>query len=129
MKKRKDTELSGKFAKGLKDVLSKRRKNPEVAAQLLEVEIGTVYKYLAGDMIPGGKVIWLACTRLGMVLDADGFKTGRPPKKSDSELIDNPQSAFAFINELVEGDSIRAQVRKRKDNQYVQVNLRIKVAG
>jgi len=129
MKNRKDEELSGKFAKGLKDAIKKRRTNPEKAAQLLKVEVGTMYKYLAGDIIPGGQVIWLACLHLGMALDADGF---RPVRRSGRELTDeaaeDAQGTFPFINELIEGDKIRAQVRK-KDNQFVQVNLRIKVAG
>jgi hypothetical protein len=129
MKTKKDEELSGKFAKGLKDAIHKRRTNPEKAAQLLKVEVGTMYKYLAGDIIPGGQVIWLACLHLGMVLDADGF---RPVRKTARGITDDTsedtQEAFPFINELIEGDKIRAQVRK-KDNQFVQVNLRIKVAG
>lgn len=128
MKARKDGALSGKFAQGLKKALRKNRKNPDEAAQLLEVELGTLYKYLAGDIIPGGKVLWLACLHLGMVLDREGFRPAKKTGPQNTPELEDAQYAFAFINESIEGEKIRAQVR-RKDNQYVQVNLRIKVAS
>jgi len=48
MKDRKDDMIQGKFAKALNDALAKRARNAEEAAQLLNVELGTMYKYLAG---------------------------------------------------------------------------------
>lgn len=128
MKGRKDEIVAGKFAEGLKKALEKTGKNPDQAAEILKVKNGTMYKYLAGDMIPGGRVLWLACQHLGLVLDAEGFRPRQKSKRVHSQPVEDPQYAFSFINESIEGDKIRAQVR-RKDNQYVQVNLRIKVAS
>jgi hypothetical protein len=126
MKARKDEAVAGEFAKGLKKALVKNRTSPEEAAQILGVELGILYKYLAGAMIPGGKVLWLACMDLGMILDSRGF---RPRQKAPNSVViaEDAQSAFPFMNESIEGEKIRAHVRK-KDNQYV-VSLRIKVAG
>ncbi len=129
MKDRKDDQIQGKFADALKTALKKRRKNPEQAARLLKVEVGTMYKYLAGDMIPGGQVVWLACFHLGMVLDENGFRTAaRRQRATTDQAGAGVQYELPFINESITGEKIQAQVR-RKDNQYVQVSLRIKVAG
>jgi len=129
MKDRKDDVIQGQFAKALRDAIKKRGKNADEAAQLLDVEPGTMYKYLAGDMIPGGQVLWRACIHLGMVLDGTGFRAVRQPKRPPSKQVDdNAQYELPFINESIKGDKIRAQVR-RKDSQYVQVSLRIKIAG
>ncbi len=129
MKNRKDEVIQGKIAKALKGALTKRGKSPEEAANLLDVELGTMYKYLAGDMIPGGQVLWRACAYLGMVLDERGFRVGRRGKRPlPARFDDNVQYELPFINESITGDKIRAQVR-RKDNQYVQVSLRIKIAS
>jgi len=129
MKDRKDELIQGKVAKALKTALKKRGKSPEEAAQLLEVELGTMYKYLAGDMIPGGQVPWRACLHLGMILDEKGLRLARRHMRSSHvELEDNLQYELPFINESISGKKIQAQVRG-KDNQYVQVSLRIKVAG
>jgi len=38
------------------------------------------------------------------------------------------RNALPFIDESVDGEKVKLRVR-RKDNQYVQVRLRIKVAG
>lgn len=128
MKDRKDEGIQRKFAQGLKDALDKNRKTPEEAAALLEVEPGTMYKYLAGNMIPGGQVLWRACLRLGTVLDKKGFRVGRvKPQAPLVQVQESAQLAFAFINESVKGERIRAEVRKK--NEYVQVSLRIKIAG
>lgn len=130
MKDRKNDAIAGKFANGLKKALERRGKSPEEAAQLLKVELGTMYKYLAGDMIPGGQVLWLACIHLDIVLDRNGLKVPRrsgkyvPKLKTEGDQYE----LFPFINESFEGDKIQANVRK-KDNQYVQVMLKIKVAG
>ena len=88
-----------------------------------------MYKYLAGDMIPGGQVLWRACEHLGMVLDETGFKVSRRRTQNASGAADAPaQYELPFINESVAGNKIRIHVR-RKENDYVQVQLRIKVAG
>jgi hypothetical protein len=128
MKDRKDDIIQGKFAKALNDALRKRGKNADEAAQLLDVELGTMYKYLAGDMIPGGQVLWRACVHLGMVLDETGFRAIRRKRPLSRQVDDSAQYELPFINESIMGDKIRAQVR-RKNSQYVQVSLRIKIAG
>jgi hypothetical protein len=80
-----------------------------------------------GDMIPGGQILWRACGHLPIVLDKDGLhppRRGRSPKA----LKDEAQYVLPFLNESVDGEKVNCHVR-RKDNQYVQVNLRIKLAG
>ncbi len=128
MKDHTDAGIQKMFTRGLGEALKKNGKTAEQAAALLEVRSGTMYKYLAGDMVPGGQVLWRACLRLGMVLDAKGFRVDRRRIQSLSAQIEEPaQLAFAFVNESVEGDRIRAEVRKK--NEFVHVSLRIKVAG
>jgi transcriptional regulator with XRE-family HTH domain len=129
MKDPKDKAIQDEFAKTLKKALKQRRKTAEQAAKLLNVEPGTMYKYLAGDIIPGGQVLWLACFHLGMILDETGLRVGyRRNRLPSRSLEDDPQYELPFINESVTGDKIQAKVRK-KDSQYVQVSLRIKIAG
>ena len=124
-----DDVIKGKIATVLRKALKRRRKTVEEAAGLLQVELGTMYKYLAGDMIPGGQVLWRACEHLGMVLDETGFKVSRRRTQNASGAADTPaQYELPFINESVAGNKIRVHVR-RKENDYVQVQLRIKVAG
>ena len=124
-----DDVIKGKIATVLRKALRRRRKTVEEAAGLLHVELGTMYKYLAGDMIPGGQVLWRACEHLGMVLDETGFKVSRRRTQNASGAADTPtQYELPFINESVAGNKIRVHVR-RKENDYVQVQLRIKVAG
>jgi len=128
MKDHKDELIQRKFAEGLKDALNKNGKTPEQGAALLEVELGTMYKYLAGKMIPGGQVLWRASVRLGTILDKKGFRAGRgKPQTLVAQAEERGQLSFAFIDELVEGERVRAEVRKK--NEYVHVSLRIKVAG
>lgn len=129
MKDRKDEEIQRKFAKGLQDALKKRGKSPEDAALLLGVELGTMYKYLKGDLIPGGQVLWQACVHLNLVLDERGFRVSRSRRHSTPELEDDAQYAFPFINESVAGKKISARVRRSNSSDYVQVSLRIKVAS
>ncbi len=128
MKDPKDDGIQKMFKKGLHEGLTWNKKSTEEAAALLEVKPGTMYKYLAGTMIPGGQVLWRACARLGMVLDAKGFRVDRRKLRNVQAQIEEPaQLAFSFINESIEGERIRAEVRKQ--NEYVRVSLRIKVAG
>jgi transcriptional regulator with XRE-family HTH domain len=125
-----DEIIKDRIAKALKQAMKKRNKLPEETAGLLHVEPGTLYKYLAGDMIPGGQVLWRACEHLGMVLDETGFRVSRRRRTQNaSGVVDTPaQYELPFINESVAGNKIRVHVR-RKENEYVQVQLRIKIAG
>lgn len=122
-----DEIIKGKIATALKLAMKKRSKSPEDAARLLQVELGTLYKYLAGDMIPGGQVLWRACQHLGMVLDEKGLRVTRRQTAPAAKIARGTQFELPFINESVDGDKVRVQVR-RKDNQYV-VSLRIEAAG
>jgi hypothetical protein len=81
-----------------------------------------------GDMIPGGQVLWRSCEHLGLVLDKGGLhpSSGRVRGSKASEDVD--QYELPFINESVGGEKVNCHVR-RKDSQYVQVQLRIKLAG
>jgi transcriptional regulator with XRE-family HTH domain len=124
-----DKQIGNDIAKALKQALERQQKKPEEAAQLLKVRLGTLYKYLAGDMIPGGQVLWRACQHLGMVLDAKGLRLSRRRHLNVNDLpSDTAQREFPFMNETIAGEKFHAQVR-RKDNQYVRVTFRIKVAG
>ena len=124
-----DEIIKGKIATALKRAMKKRRKTHEETAGLLQVEVGTLYKYLAGDMIPGGQVLWRACQRLGMVLDEDGFRVKRSQLgRADRADDESAQYLLPFINEQMEGNKVLVHVR-RKDSQYVRVSLRIKMAG
>jgi transcriptional regulator with XRE-family HTH domain len=124
-----DEIIKDKIATALKRAMKKRSKTHEETADLLQVELGTLYKYLAGDMIPGGNVLWRACQHLGMVLDADGIRvTRRQVGNVGKAAHESAQYAFPFISESVEGNRVLLTVR-RKDPEYVQVRLRIKVAG
>jgi hypothetical protein len=130
MKKRvaQDEEIRGKIAIALTAAV-RRAESIEEAAGLLEIEIGTLYKYMGGAMIPGGQVLWRACARLGMVLDESGLRLSRARKRGLSPAESNPiQYQIPFIDESVDGQKVKLQVL-RKGSQYVQVRLRIKVAG
>ena len=49
-----DERSRGKIARALKEAVNERAQGAEDAARILQVEIGTLYKYMNGDMIPGG---------------------------------------------------------------------------
>jgi hypothetical protein len=49
-------------------------------------------------------------------------------RHSPKALKDEAQYVLPFLNESVDGEKVNCHVR-RKDNQYVQVNLRIRLAG
>ena len=124
-----DEIIKGRIATALKQAMKRRKRMPEETAGLLQVEVGTLYKYLAGDMIPGGNVLWRACQHLGLVLDEDGIRVTRKRVRNIGKAAhESAQYAFPFISESVEGNRVLLSVR-RKDPQYVQVRLRIKVAG
>ena len=122
-----DEQIRGQIATVLKNAVNGRTQGAEDAARILQVEIGTLYKYMNGDMIPGGQVLWRACEHLGLVLD----KRGLHPSNSHARVKSSEsgkQYELPFINESVGGEKVNCHVR-RKDSQYVQVQLRIKLAG
>jgi transcriptional regulator with XRE-family HTH domain len=127
-----DEEIRGQIAKALKKALGRREKTPEEAARLLQVEVGTMYKYLSASMIPGGHVLWRACQELGMVLDGNGLRIARSGSRKASLAKEKAdQYELPFVNESMADDRVRLVIGK-KDVQsagYVHVSLRIKVAG
>jgi hypothetical protein len=129
MKVRRDQDegIKGKIAGALRAAVDKSPENVEGVAAKLKISTATLYKYMNGDMIPGGQILWRACEHLPIVLDKDGL---HPPRRSRSPkaLKDEAQYVLPFLNESVDGEKVNCHVR-RKDNQYVQVNLRIKLAG
>jgi hypothetical protein len=122
-----DEEIRGKIATSLKRAVNKNTRSAEEAAGILQVQIGTLYKYMNGDMIPGGQVLWRACEHLGLVLDKEGLHPSRGRRRGKA-TSDRAQYELPFLNESVDGEKVNCHVR-RKDSQYVQVNLRIKLAG
>ncbi len=126
-----DEEIRGAIAKALKSAMKRRRKSPEEAAALLQVELGTMYKYLAASMIPGGHVLWRACHELGMVLDENGMRLANPRARRLSRETGTDQYELPFVNQSVAGDKVHLQICKRdsQNAQYVRVALRIRVAG
>jgi hypothetical protein len=127
-RRRQDEEIRGKIATALKKAVDERTQGPEDAARILQVEIGTLYKYMNGDMIPGGQVLWRACAQLGLVLDKGGLRPSSGRVRGSKAPEHGDQYELPFINESVGGEKVNCHVR-RKDNQYVQVQLRIKLAG
>ena len=102
-----DSEIKGDIAKVLKKALSKRGIRHEVAAQFLHVELGTLYKYLAGDMIPGGHVLWRACQHLDLILDKNGLRLAHSRNKPSANADGADQYELPFINESVAGDKVQ----------------------
>lgn len=126
---KRDEEIRCNIADVLNEALKKRGVSPEKAAGLLQVGLGTMYKYLAGSMIPGGHVLWRACHELGLVLDENGLRLSRARnRKSPASLNTEKQYDLPFINESVAGDRVHLMIH-RKDSRWVRVALRIKVAG
>jgi hypothetical protein len=87
-----------------------------------------LYKYLAGEIIPGGQVLWRACSHLGLILDSNGLRTSRRRVGTPQPIAEPLQYGFPFIDETVDGEKVSLNVKK-KGSEYVHVNLRIKVAG
>ncbi len=129
MKQKRDQNerIRGKIATALDAAVRQHPSGVDDAARLLEVEPGTLYKYMNGDMIPGGQVLWRACEHFGLVLDREGLHPSRG-RRYRKAALDDPQYRLPFLNESVDGKKVNCHVR-RSDNQYVQVNLRIKLAG
>src|SRR6266702_5863867 len=109
-----DEEIRGGIARALKGALKKRGKSPEEAAKLLQVELGTMYKYLAASMIPGGHVLWRACLELGMVLDEKGLRLARSTsRKASAPGGRADQYELPFVNESIAGDLVRVVIGKK----------------
>ncbi|MGB6130652.1 MAG: hypothetical protein WBG54_02645 [Acidobacteriaceae bacterium] len=125
-----DAEIRGEIAKVLKRALKVRRILPENAAELLEVELGTLYKYLGASMIPGGHVLWRACREFDLILDRDGLRVKRTQKAHASQHHStSDQYELPFVNESVAGDKVHLTISKKgSESEYVQVALRIKVS-
>ena len=104
------------------------RKEIDSIANKLGVDVGTLYKYIRGDMIPGGHVLWRACAYLDLVLDKKGLhpahKNRRPQVSVEPLQYDLP-----FLSEAYAGKKVEMEVHRKKDAHYVQVRLRIQVAG
>jgi transcriptional regulator with XRE-family HTH domain len=122
-----DEDIKGKIAVALKAAVDKSPDNAEAVAAKLKISTATLYKYMNGDMIPGGQILWRVCEHLPIILDKHGL---HPPQRSHGAKVlkDEAQYVLPFLNESVDGEKVNCRVR-RKDNQYVQVNLRIKLAG
>jgi hypothetical protein len=127
-----DEAIRGKIAQALNNALESQGKNAEEAASLLQVEVGTMYKYLAAAMIPGGHVLWRACQELGLILDEKGLRpAGNSHKKASVRRAKALQYELPFINELLADDQVHLVIGKKdvKSTGYVHVSLRIKVAN
>ena len=127
-----DEEIKGEIAMALKKALKKRGMTAEEAAKSLQVEPGTMYKYLSASMIPGGHVLWKACQELGMVLDERGLRVARSSsRRSSTPKGKADQYELPFINESIGGDQVRLTIGKKdvESTGYVHVSLRIKVAS
>ncbi len=123
-----DERIKQRIAKSLSEAVEKRAKSTEQAAALLQVELGTLYKYMNGEMIPGGQVLWRACKELGMVLDQRGLHLSRRSRETVPDNIPYPvQYELPFVDGSVEGGAVHLEVR-RKQSQYVHVRLKIRVA-
>ena len=92
MKARQDEEIRGKIADVLRAAVRKSPNNAEAVARKLKIEVATLYKYMNGDMIPGGQVLWRACEHLGLILDRDGLRPTRRRSKSKG-AVDDPVRA------------------------------------
>ncbi len=94
-----DERIRGKIARALKEAVNERAQGAEDAARILQVEIGTLYKYMNGDMIPGGQVLWRACEQLGLVLDKRGLHLSGGRVRGSRALAHGYQYELPFINE------------------------------
>src|ERR1039458_6374322 len=81
MRRDQDEEIKGKIATALRAAVVKSAGNAEGVAAKLKISTATLYKYMNGDMIPGGQILWRACEHLPIVLDKDGL---HPPRRSRS---------------------------------------------
>jgi DNA-binding phage protein len=122
-----DDEIRGRISEALTVAIGTQDKD-QVAA-LLGLKRSTLYKCLAGDQIPGAQVLWRACKHLGLVLDAKGLHLAREASRRSARIPERSlQYELPFINESVVGDKLKLHAY-RKGNEFVQVQLRIRIAG
>ena len=135
---RRDEEIRGKIASTLNRALARRGIDREKAAELLDVEPGTLSKYLTAKMIPGGHVLWRACKELGLVMDEGGLQlASRRGRRIAARSATDDQYELPFVDESVAGDKVHLTIHRStgtagkkavKSADYVSVNLKIKVA-
>ncbi len=134
-----DEEIRGKIASTLTKALARKGLDREKAAELLDVELGTLSKYLTAKMIPGGHVLWRACKELGLVMDETGLRLARHRGRRENARggTDDGQYELPFVDGSVAGDKVHLTIHRTtssggkksvKRADYVSVNLRIKVA-
>ncbi len=124
-----DGDIRGKIADALTRAMAARGVTHDRAAAMLQVEVGTLYKYLAGEMIPGGHVLWRACRGLGLVLDRKGLRVTRERAgRSSDKGAGTEQYEFPFVNQSMADNRVRLMIRRKNpESDYVHVALRIRV--
>lgn len=135
---RRDEEIRSKIASTLAKALARKGLDREKAAELLNVELGTLSKYLTAKMIPGGHVLWRACKELGLIMDEDGLRLASRRRRSESTRgSSDDQYELPFVDEAVAGDKVHLTIHRStgtpgkksvKSADYVSVNLKIRVA-
>lgn len=135
---RRDEEIRSKIASTLAKALARKGLDREKAAELLNVELGTLSKYLTAKMIPGGHVLWRACKELGLIMDEDGLRLASRRKRPESARSrSDDQYELPFVDEAVAGNKVHLTIHRStgtpgkkavKSADYVSVNLKIKVA-
>jgi transcriptional regulator with XRE-family HTH domain len=127
-----DEKIRGEIAKNLEIAVRKSGKSRERVADLLEIEIGTLSKYLNAQMIPGGHVLWRACRELGMVLDHEGLRLAtRRDRRKNAKPVSQDQYELPFVDEVLAGDKVHLTIGRKgpQKAEYVSVTLKIKVAS
>lgn len=135
---RRDEAIRSKIASTLAKALARKGLDREKAAELLDVELGTLSKYLTAKMIPGGHVLWRACKELGLIMDENGLRLAPRRKRLESARgASDDQYELPFVDEAVAGDKVHLTIHRStgtpgkksvKSADYVSVNLKIKVA-
>ena len=135
---RRDEAIRGKIASTLAKALARKGLDREKAAELLDVELGTLSKYLTAKMIPGGHVLWRACKELGLIMDENGLRLAPRRKRLEpARRASDDQYELPFVDEVVAGDKVHLTIHRSngtpgkksvKSADYVSVNLKIKVA-
>lgn len=125
-----DEKIRGDIARELVAAIRKRGMSREELANLLEIEIGTLSKYLSAKMIPGGHVLWRACKALDMVLDRDGLRMATRRDRKKAPVSEN-QYELPFVDEILAGDKVHLTIGRKGPQRadYVNVTLKIKVGG
>lgn len=124
------SESDGLIKERIAQTLSAAIDEKDVAtvASQLGVSVGTLYKYVAGTMIPGGHVLWRACSHLDLVLDERGLHPVPRRKKRGAAPLPI-QYDLPFLSESLASEKVNVDVNRKKDAHYVDIRMRIKVAG